>query len=53
MRVAVIPIGILVWRGPTMEAVVAYEAASSILVMTLIPPGRRRYVGKASEGWGA
>jgi hypothetical protein len=44
MLVAMIPIGIVVWRGPVMEAVVAYEAASSILVMTLIllPEGFQR-----------
>ena len=44
MLVAMIPIGIVVWRGPTMEAVAAYQAVSSILVMTLIllPEGFQR-----------
>ncbi|HLW45649.1 MAG TPA: hypothetical protein VKR78_05500 [Acidimicrobiales bacterium] len=36
MLVSLVPIGIAAARGPAMEAVVAYEAASSILVMVLI-----------------
>jgi hypothetical protein len=44
MVVAMIPIGIVVWRGTTMEAVVAYEAATSIVVTVLIllPEGFQR-----------
>jgi multisubunit Na+/H+ antiporter MnhF subunit len=36
MLIAVIPCGIVVWRGTAMEAVVGYEAISSIAVMVLI-----------------
>jgi hypothetical protein len=44
MLVAMIPIGMVVWRGTTMEAVVGYEAASSILVtvLVLLPEGFQR-----------
>ena len=36
MLVGVIPSGIVVWRGTAMEAVVGYEAISSIAVMVLV-----------------
>ena len=36
MLVAVIPCGIVVVRGKVMDALVAYEAISSIVVMVLI-----------------
>ena len=36
MLVAVIPCGIVVVRGKVMDAVVAYEAVSSIVVMALV-----------------
>jgi multisubunit Na+/H+ antiporter MnhF subunit len=36
MLVAVIPCGIVILRGTVMEAVVAYQAISSIVVMVLV-----------------
>ncbi len=36
MLLAVIPLGIVACRGTVMEAVVAYEAISSIIVMVLV-----------------
>jgi hypothetical protein len=44
MLTAMIPVGIVAWRGPIMEAVVAYEAATSIVVLVLIllPEGFQR-----------
>jgi hypothetical protein len=36
MLLGVIPLGIVAWRGTVMEAVVAYEAISSIIVMVLV-----------------
>jgi hypothetical protein len=36
MLVAVIPLGVVACRGSVMEAVVAYEAISSIAVMVLV-----------------
>jgi multisubunit Na+/H+ antiporter MnhF subunit len=36
MLVAAVPCLAVVWRGQTMEAVVAYEAIGSISVLTLI-----------------
>ena len=36
MLVAVIPCGIVIIRGTVMEAVVAYEAISSIIVIVLV-----------------
>jgi multisubunit Na+/H+ antiporter MnhF subunit len=36
MLVGVIPCGIVVWRGTAMEALVGYEAISSIAVMVLV-----------------
>ncbi len=44
MLLAVIPCGIVVVRGRAMEAVVAYEAISSIVIMVLVllPEGFRR-----------
>jgi multisubunit Na+/H+ antiporter MnhF subunit len=36
MLIGVIPCGIVVWRGTLMEAVVGYEAISSIVVMVLL-----------------
>jgi hypothetical protein len=47
MLVAVIPLGVVAWRGTVMEAVVAYEAISSIVIMVLvlIPEG----FGRSSE----
>jgi multisubunit Na+/H+ antiporter MnhF subunit len=36
MLLGVIPCGIVVWRGTAMEAVIAYEAVSSIVVMVLV-----------------
>jgi hypothetical protein len=47
MLVAVIPLGAVAWRGSVMEAVVAYEAISSIVIMVLVlvPEG----FGRSSE----
>jgi multisubunit Na+/H+ antiporter MnhF subunit len=44
MIIGVIPCGIVIWRGTIMDAVVAYQAISSIIVMVLIllPEGFRR-----------
>jgi multisubunit Na+/H+ antiporter MnhF subunit len=36
MLIGVVPCGIVVWRGTVMEAVVGYEAISSIVVMVLV-----------------
>ena len=36
MLIGMIPCGIVVWRGTAMEALVAYEAISSIAVMVLV-----------------
>jgi multisubunit Na+/H+ antiporter MnhF subunit len=36
MLIAVIPCGIVIIRGKMMEAVVAYEAISSIVIMVLV-----------------
>jgi multisubunit Na+/H+ antiporter MnhF subunit len=36
MLIGVIPCAIVVWRGTLMEAVVGYEAISSIVVMVLL-----------------
>jgi multisubunit Na+/H+ antiporter MnhF subunit len=36
MLVAVIPCGIVMLRGKTMEAVVAYEAIGSVVIMVLV-----------------
>lgn len=36
MLMAVIPLGIVAWRGSLMDAVVAYEAISSVVVMVLV-----------------
>jgi multisubunit Na+/H+ antiporter MnhF subunit len=36
MLVAVVPCGIVIWRGQLMAAVAAYEAISSIVVMVLM-----------------
>ena len=36
MLIGIIPCGIVVWRGPAMEALVGYEAISSIVVMVLV-----------------
>jgi hypothetical protein len=36
MLVAVIPLGIVAWRGSLMAAVVAYQAISSVVVMVLV-----------------
>ena len=36
MLVGMIPCGIVVWRGTAMEALVGYEAISSIVVMVLV-----------------
>jgi multisubunit Na+/H+ antiporter MnhF subunit len=36
MLAGMIPCGIVVWRGSAMEAVVGYEAISSIAVMVLV-----------------
>ncbi len=33
---AAVPLGLLVWKGRLMEAVVAYELASSIAVIVLV-----------------
>ena len=45
MLIGVIPCGIVVWRGTAMEAVVAYEAISAIvvMVMVLLSQGFRRF----------
>lgn len=44
MLLALLPVGVLAWRGSVMDAVVAYEAASSIVVMVLVllPEGFER-----------
>jgi hypothetical protein len=44
MLLAIVPIGVLAWRGGVMESVVAYEAASAIAVMefVLLPEGFER-----------
>jgi multisubunit Na+/H+ antiporter MnhF subunit len=36
MLAGMIPCGIVVWRGTTMEALVGYEAISAIAVMVLV-----------------
>ncbi len=36
MLIGVVPCGIVVWRGTVMEAVVGYQAISSIVVMVLV-----------------
>jgi multisubunit Na+/H+ antiporter MnhF subunit len=36
MLVAMVPCGIVLWRGTVMDAVVAYEAISAIAVMVLV-----------------
>jgi multisubunit Na+/H+ antiporter MnhF subunit len=36
MLIAVVPCGIVIIRGTAMEAVVAYEAISTIIVMVLV-----------------
>lgn len=36
MLIGMIPCGIVVWRGTAMEALVGYEAISSIAVMVLV-----------------
>ena len=36
MLIGVIPCGIVVWRGTAMEALVGYEAISSIAVLVLV-----------------
>jgi multisubunit Na+/H+ antiporter MnhF subunit len=36
MLIGVVPCGIVVWRGTAMEAVAAYQAISSIVVMVLV-----------------
>lgn len=36
MLVGVIPLGVVAWHGTLMEAVVAYEAISSVVVMVLV-----------------
>lgn len=36
MLCALAPIGVLAWRGTLMDAVVAYEAAGSIVVMVFV-----------------
>ena len=36
MLIGVIPCGIVVWRGTAMEALVGYEAISSIAVIVLV-----------------
>jgi multisubunit Na+/H+ antiporter MnhF subunit len=36
MLVGIVPCGIVVWRGTAMEALVGYEAISSIVVMVLV-----------------
>jgi multicomponent Na+:H+ antiporter subunit F len=36
MLVAIVPCGIVIWRGELMAAVVAYEAISSIVVLVLV-----------------
>jgi multisubunit Na+/H+ antiporter MnhF subunit len=45
MLIGVIPCGVVVWRGTAMEAVVAYEAISAIvvMVMVLLSQGFRRF----------
>lgn len=44
MLVAMVPCGIVLWRGTVMDAVVAYEAISAIAVMVLalLAQGLRR-----------
>ncbi len=36
MLIGIVPCGIVVWRGTAMEALVGYEAISSIVVMVLV-----------------
>lgn len=36
MLLGVLPLGLTIWRGSLMESVVAYEAASSIIVMVYL-----------------
>jgi multisubunit Na+/H+ antiporter MnhF subunit len=36
MLIGVIPCGVVLWRGTAMEAVVAYEAISAIVVMVMV-----------------
>lgn len=36
MLLAVVPLGVVAWRGTLMDAVVAYEVISSIVVMVLV-----------------
>jgi multisubunit Na+/H+ antiporter MnhF subunit len=45
MLIGVIPCGVVVWRGTAMEAVVAYEVISVIvvMVMVLLSQGFRRF----------
>jgi hypothetical protein len=44
MLLAVIPLGLTAWWGSAMEAVVAYEAVSSVVLMVLVllPEGFQR-----------
>jgi hypothetical protein len=44
LLLAMVPLGMTAWRGDAMEAVVAYEAASSIVVieLVLLPEGFSR-----------
>jgi len=36
MLVAMVPLGLTAWRGSDLDAVVAYEAGTSIVVMELV-----------------
>ena len=36
MLIGIVPCGMVVWRGTAMEALVGYEAISSIVVMVLV-----------------
>ncbi|MGE5137023.1 MAG: hypothetical protein ACM32E_29540 [Gemmatimonadota bacterium] len=36
MLIGTIPCFVVIWRGPVMQAVVAYEAISSIAIMVLV-----------------
>jgi len=36
MLLAAVPLGVAAWRGSVMDAVVAYEAASSIVVIEFV-----------------
>lgn len=36
MLLAVVPLGVVAWRGTLVEALVAYEAVSSVVVMELV-----------------